>query len=188
MGQVTALNTTGLQNASAATKALMEAHDAWWDVQFASTDETKLASLIADVDTAIAAGHTAILTKPASSSNREIAHNPDFRKLYKTLAPDIRRRARQAYKVWRQNPAHPGCSSRSQPNQPVYAVRTAWITAPGSIAWRYNCLVLDRGPPSLRPNPWQTLAINGTLSTRKFRQTTVPQHTQHVAGSNSPLS
>ena len=49
------------EHPSAATKALMEAHDAWWDVQFASTDETKLTALIADVDTAIAAGHTALM-------------------------------------------------------------------------------------------------------------------------------
>jgi hypothetical protein len=49
------------EHPSPTTKALMEVHDAWWDVQFASTDETKLASLIADVDTAIAAGHTALM-------------------------------------------------------------------------------------------------------------------------------
>ena len=41
------------EHPSSATKALMEAHDAWWDVQFASTDETKLAALVADVDAAI---------------------------------------------------------------------------------------------------------------------------------------
>ena len=62
---------------------------------------------------------------------------PDFRKLYKALAPDIRRRARQAYKVWRQNPAHPGLQFKKvQPNQPVYAVR---------IGLDYRALGLLRG-------------------------------------------
>ncbi|MBI5650208.1 MAG: hypothetical protein HZC40_07170 [Chloroflexi bacterium] len=47
-----------------------------------------------------------------------------FWKLYWDLSPDIRRRARQAYKLWRDNPAHPGLHfKRVKQSRPIYSVR-----------------------------------------------------------------
>ena len=31
----------------------------------------------------------------------------DFRKLFAALPPDVQRKARKNYKLWRENPAHP---------------------------------------------------------------------------------
>jgi hypothetical protein len=43
---------------------------------------------------------------------------------YWALPPEIRQRARQAYKLWRDNPAHPSLFfKRVKENQPVYSVR-----------------------------------------------------------------
>ncbi|MBO9325362.1 MAG: hypothetical protein J7463_08105 [Roseiflexus sp.] len=43
---------------------------------------------------------------------------------YRALPPEIRQRARQAYKLWRDNPAHPGLFfKRVKESQPVYSVR-----------------------------------------------------------------
>jgi hypothetical protein len=43
---------------------------------------------------------------------------------YQALPPKICQRARQAYKLWRDNPAHPGLFfKRVKESQPVYSVR-----------------------------------------------------------------
>jgi hypothetical protein len=43
---------------------------------------------------------------------------------YRALPPEIRQRARQAYKLWRDNPAHPGLFfKRVKESQSVYSVR-----------------------------------------------------------------
>jgi hypothetical protein len=43
---------------------------------------------------------------------------------YWALPPEIRQRARQAYKLWRDNPAHPSLFfKRVKESQPVYSVR-----------------------------------------------------------------
>ena len=43
---------------------------------------------------------------------------------YGALPPEIRRRARQAYKRWRDNPAHPSLFfKRVKESQPLYSVR-----------------------------------------------------------------
>lgn len=47
-----------------------------------------------------------------------------FWKHYWALPPEIRRRAQQAFKLWRANPAHPSLFfKRVKENQPVYSVR-----------------------------------------------------------------
>ncbi len=47
-----------------------------------------------------------------------------FWKHYRVLLPEIRRRAREAYKLWRNNPAHPSLFfKRVTENQPLYSVR-----------------------------------------------------------------
>lgn len=47
-----------------------------------------------------------------------------FWKYHRALPPDIRRRAREAYKLWRGNPAHPSLFfKRVTENQPLYSVR-----------------------------------------------------------------
>jgi len=47
-----------------------------------------------------------------------------FWKHYSALPPEIRQRARQAYKLWRDNPAHPSLLfKRVKESQPVYSVR-----------------------------------------------------------------
>jgi len=49
---------------------------------------------------------------------------PSFWQHYRALPPEIRRRAQQAYKLWRDNPAHPGLFfKRVKESQPVYSVR-----------------------------------------------------------------
>lgn len=47
-----------------------------------------------------------------------------FWKYYWALPPEVRLRAQQAYKLWRDNPAHPGLFfKRVKENQPIYSVR-----------------------------------------------------------------
>jgi hypothetical protein len=47
-----------------------------------------------------------------------------FWKHYWALPPHVRERARQAYKIWKDNPAHPGLFfKRVKENQPLYSVR-----------------------------------------------------------------
>ena len=47
-----------------------------------------------------------------------------FRRLFQDLPTDVRRRARESYLVWKENPAHPGVQSkRVHPRQPIYSVR-----------------------------------------------------------------
>jgi len=47
-----------------------------------------------------------------------------FWKHYWALPPEIRQRARKAYKLWRDNPAHPSLFfKRVKEGQPVYSVR-----------------------------------------------------------------
>ena len=47
-----------------------------------------------------------------------------FWKHYWDLPPGTRQRAQQAYKIWRDNPAHPSLFfKRVKENQPVYSVR-----------------------------------------------------------------
>jgi len=47
-----------------------------------------------------------------------------FWKCYRSLLPEIKRRARNAYKLWRDNPSHPSLFfKRVDDSQPVYSVR-----------------------------------------------------------------
>jgi hypothetical protein len=47
-----------------------------------------------------------------------------FREAFRILPPKIRRQARQAYKLFQQNPAHPSLHfKRVHPSQPIYSVR-----------------------------------------------------------------
>jgi hypothetical protein len=47
-----------------------------------------------------------------------------FWQQYWALPPEIRQRARQAYKLWRDNPAHPSLFfKRVKESQPIYSVR-----------------------------------------------------------------
>lgn len=47
-----------------------------------------------------------------------------FWKYYRALPPEIRQKARQTYRQWRENPAHPGLFfKRVKRNQPLYSVR-----------------------------------------------------------------
>jgi len=47
-----------------------------------------------------------------------------FWKCYRALPPEIRQRARQAYKRWRDNPVHPGLFfKRVKESYPLYSVR-----------------------------------------------------------------
>ncbi len=54
-----------------------------------------------------------------------------FWKHYWALPPEIRRRARQAYQLWRDNPWHPSLFfKRVKEDQPIYSVRIGWGTEP----------------------------------------------------------
>ena len=47
-----------------------------------------------------------------------------FWKQYWALPPDIRQRAQRAYKLWRDNPAHPSLFFKQvKESQPLYSVR-----------------------------------------------------------------
>ena len=47
-----------------------------------------------------------------------------FRHLFQDLPAEVRRRARESYLVWKENPAHPGVQfKRVHPRQPIYSVR-----------------------------------------------------------------
>lgn len=47
-----------------------------------------------------------------------------FWKHYWALPPEVRQRARLAYRLWRNNPAHPGLVfKRVRDDQPLYSVR-----------------------------------------------------------------
>jgi len=48
----------------------------------------------------------------------------EFWKHYKTLSSEVKRKAREAYKLWRNNPSHPSlCFKRVKASQPVYSIR-----------------------------------------------------------------
>lgn len=50
--------------------------------------------------------------------------NLSFRKLYKQLSPQIKRRARKAYRTWKKAPNSKGLYfKRVNPNVPIYSVR-----------------------------------------------------------------
>ena len=50
--------------------------------------------------------------------------NPEFRRLYRELLSDVRKRAQRAYSIWRENPRHPSLHfKRVSDTDPVYSVR-----------------------------------------------------------------
>lgn len=62
---------------------------------------------------------------------------PDFRKRLRALPPDVRQKARQTYKFWRDNPAHPSLHfKRINENRPLYSVRI-------TLYWRAIGLLKD---------------------------------------------
>lgn len=69
-----------------------------------------------------------------------------FWKHYWALPPEIRQRARQAYTIRRDNPAHPSLFfKRVKDSQPLYSVRIGInIQGSWSIQRRYGYMVLDR--------------------------------------------
>ena len=49
---------------------------------------------------------------------------PGFRKQLKSLPPAIRKKARQTYKVWKNDPSHPSLHfKRVNESRPLYSVR-----------------------------------------------------------------
>lgn len=47
-----------------------------------------------------------------------------FWKAYWALSPEVRQRAKEAYRLWRQNPSHPSLRFKQvKPSAPVYSVR-----------------------------------------------------------------
>lgn len=53
-----------------------------------------------------------------------------FRRLFAALPDDVRDRARQSYRLWKADTAHPGVQfKRVHPRQPIYSVRIG-------IGWR----------------------------------------------------
>lgn len=50
--------------------------------------------------------------------------NERFRKAFDSLPEDVRRRAREAYARWQENPAHPALQYKKvHDTQPIYSVR-----------------------------------------------------------------
>lgn len=47
---------------------------------------------------------------------------PEFWALYRRLPSDVRQRVREAYRLWRKNPAHPGLQFKKVSNS-LYSVR-----------------------------------------------------------------
>jgi hypothetical protein len=48
----------------------------------------------------------------------------EFRRLFQDLPAEVRRHARATYRLWKENPAHPGVQfKRVHPRQPIYSVR-----------------------------------------------------------------
>lgn len=62
---------------------------------------------------------------------------PDFMRLFRGLPPRIQRLARKNYKLWNENPAHPGVQFKLVGKRmPVYSVRVG-------IGWRALGLKVD---------------------------------------------
>jgi hypothetical protein len=52
--------------------------------------------------------------------------NEPFRKAFARLPPTVREQARAAYRLFRQNPYHPGLQFKQvSPNRPIYSVRVS---------------------------------------------------------------
>jgi hypothetical protein len=48
----------------------------------------------------------------------------EFRRLFAALPTEVRRRARQSYLLWKEDPTHPGVQfKRVHQRQPIYSVR-----------------------------------------------------------------
>lgn len=61
----------------------------------------------------------------------------EFRRRYKALPPAVRKKARQTYKLWKSNPAHPSLHfKRVNESKPIYSVRI-------SLSWRALGLLKD---------------------------------------------
>jgi len=67
---------------------------------------------------------------------------PSFWQHYWALPPEIRWRVQQAYKLWRDNPAHPSLFfKRVKESQPIYSVRigleyrTLGLLKGDTVAW-----------------------------------------------------
>jgi hypothetical protein len=53
-----------------------------------------------------------------------------FRRLFEDLPSDVRQRAHQSYRLWKENPAHPGVQfKRVHQRRPIFSVRIG-------IGWR----------------------------------------------------
>lgn len=51
---------------------------------------------------------------------------PKFWKLYARLPPDVQRRARKAYQMWKENPRHPSLHfKRVDDEEPIYSARVS---------------------------------------------------------------
>jgi mRNA-degrading endonuclease RelE of RelBE toxin-antitoxin system len=52
--------------------------------------------------------------------------NDDFLNAYRKLPKEVREQARKAYRLFRDNPQHPGLNfKRVHPNQPIYSARVS---------------------------------------------------------------
>ncbi|HEY6978133.1 MAG TPA: hypothetical protein VH396_17655 [Chitinophagaceae bacterium] len=68
-----------------------------------------------------------------------------FRKAMSKLPVDVQRRARQAYKLWKQNNNHPGLHFKQvHDKEPIYSVRIRLSYRALGVTRRYYDLVLDR--------------------------------------------
>jgi hypothetical protein len=68
-----------------------------------------------------------------------------FWKHYWALPPEIRQRARQAYKLWRDNPTHPSLFFKQVKKKPAGLLSAHWfgIQSAGIAERRYGNVVLD---------------------------------------------
>ncbi|HYE40518.1 MAG TPA: hypothetical protein VEB23_11330 [Ramlibacter sp.] len=67
---------------------------------------------------------------------------PEFWDCYRAMPPEARRLAVRAYRIWRENPRHPGLHfKRVHPSEPIYAARVGihWralgLLEGGTVTW-----------------------------------------------------
>jgi|GEM_PF-118225 len=102
------------------------ADEAIWDTQFAATAEDKLAALVAAVEREINEGKVLSMFDEHGEFIEHLMKSQttlSFWQYYWDLPQEIRQRARQAYKLWRDNQPVQAFSKRVIESQPIYSVR-----------------------------------------------------------------
>ena len=91
-----------------------------------------------------------------------------FRQLFASLPRQTQRQARQAYRLFRDNPTHPGLhiQTRLSRTAALFRAHQHWLPCRGRSRWRHDHVVLDRITRQLRQATGRIVGATGPLPRR----------------------